>query len=397
MDANSSSWTTVREFLRDNDQHSIACFESVNWDQLCQIASNANRNLECVALDQITSGLNNVVRQLEFSDKTRWAARIPIIRNQRLASYSTKLDNEIAAMQFIRENSSLPVPRVFAYDTDANNGVKTAYMLIEVLPGIVAMDALGGHKVHGGVIPMRYRQTFYRSVAECHIQMTSMRLPKIGTIIRNEDGEYESGPIPGIGGPFDTAAAFFEAWADKVDFKLDKETITQMMQRSPVSAAEMTRIVEEFPSQIKSMAKQLDLYNNGPFPLCHDDFLHSNILVDEASFNVTGVIDWEGACTVPWVLVAYPEFLQVMPRSFDLPQHYDEDGQPLKESVRERWSEQRDYVDMVKSVEREDNLLSACLSSNLNQALAYSYGAFTTGKLGFYDRVVAQLKEGRYI
>ncbi|KAK0368383.1 hypothetical protein CLIM01_14259 [Colletotrichum limetticola] len=397
MATHSTSWTTVQDFLQSSDQQAIACFNQVNWDQLCRIASDANRGLECATLDQITSGLNNVVRQLQFSDKTCWAARIPIIRSESSCSHGTNLKNEIATMQFIQENSSLRVPRVFAHNTDMINVVNAVFMLIEILPGIVAMDALGGHKVHGGVIPVEYRKTFYRSVAECHVQMTSLRLPKIGAITRREDGGYDSGPIPGIGGPFDTAAAFFEAWADKAKFKLDKETITQMMQRGPISAEEMVRITDEFPPQIKSMANLLPFRNEGPFPLCHDDFLHSNIMVDEASFNVTGIIDWEGACTVPWGLVTYPEFIQVMPRAFDLPQHYDQDGYPLKESVREKWCEQRDYVEMVKSAEGEDNLLSTSLSNNLNQALAYSYGAFTTGKLGFYDRVVTELKKGTQV
>jgi hypothetical protein len=158
-------------------------------------------------------------------------------------------------------------------------------------------------------------------------------------------------------------------------------------------AEEMIQIVGDFPQQIKGMAKQLPLCNNGPFPLYHVDFLHSNIMVDEASFNVTGIIDWEGACTVPWGLVTYPDFLQVMPRSFDLPQHYDQNGQPLDEETRERWSERHDYVQMVKSVEGEDSLLSACLGNNLSQALAYSFVAFGIGKLGFYDKVIADLKK----
>jgi hypothetical protein len=43
------------------------------------------------------------------------------------------------------------------------------------------------------------------------------------------DGKFSimGGPLPGIGGPFDTATAFFEAWADSVKFKWDKETITR--------------------------------------------------------------------------------------------------------------------------------------------------------------------------
>lgn len=56
-----------------------------------------------------------------------------------------------------------------------------------------------------------------------------MRLPRIGTIIRNREGGYELGPSPGIGGPFNTAAAFFKAWADNVKFKWDNETIGRMM------------------------------------------------------------------------------------------------------------------------------------------------------------------------
>ncbi|KAK2020884.1 hypothetical protein LX32DRAFT_605704 [Colletotrichum zoysiae] len=395
MATNSTSWATVRDFLQDSDRQANACFNQVDWDQLCRIASDANRGLECVALDRVASGLNNVVRQLRFSDETRWAARIPIVRSGSPSSYAGKLQNEVATMQFVQENSGLRVPRVFAHNADANNAVNAAFMLIEMLPGIVAMDALGGYKVHGGVIPVEYRKTFHRSVAECHVQITSLRLPKIGAITRREDGGYEPGPIPGIGGPFDTAAAFFEAWAGKARFGRDEETIAQMMQGGPVSAEEMVRITDEFPWQIKSMAADLlPFRNEGPFPLCHDDFLHSNIMVDEASFNVTGIIDWEGACTVPWGLVAYPEFIKVMPRAFDLPQHYDRDGHPLEESVREKRRERRDYVDMVKSVEGDDDLLSTSLGNDLNQALAYSYGAFTTGKLGFYDRVVAELKKG---
>jgi len=199
--------------------------------------------------------------------------------------------------------------------------------------------------------------------------------------------------LPGIGGPFNTAAAFFEAWADNVKFKWDNETIGRMMQKGPIPAEQMIAIINQFPSQIKAMASRLSASNNGPFPLDHDDFLHSNIMVDENSFNVTGIIDWEGACTVPWELIAFPEFLQAMPASFDLPQKYDRDGQPLDEEMRQTWRERREYIEMVKSAELKDKLLSTCLSSNRSQALAYAYGAFTSiGKLGFYDRVIDEIE-----
>ncbi|KAJ5249537.1 hypothetical protein N7524_011853 [Penicillium chrysogenum] len=393
MSPTSTSWTTERDFLKKCDSETTDCFHRTQWGELCRIASDLAGHLECVALDQVASGLNNIVRVLKFSDETRWAARVHIGRSTSSAVSSTKLGNEVATMQFIKQHSELPVPRVFTYEVDENNPVCVAFILMELLSGSVAIDALGGYDVHRGVIPKEYRQTFYYSVAKCHVQLTSLRLPKIGTIVRNRDGGYECGPLPGIGGPFDTATEFFEAWANNVKFKWDKETIACMMQRGPISAEQMNAIIENFPSQIKAIASRLSVCNDGPFPLAHDDFLHSNIMVDESSFDVTGIIDWEGAFTVPYELVAFPDFLTVMPISFDLPEKYDRDGQPLNEELRERWRERGEYIEMVRSAELNDSLLSTCLSSKRSQAIAYLYGAYAGfGKLGFYDRVMKELE-----
>ena len=228
--------------------------------------------------------------------------------------------------------------------------------------------------------------------------MASLRFPKIGAIIRTHNGRYECGPLPGLGGPFDTATAFFEAWADSVKFKQNKDTIRHMMQKAPISAERMLAIIDNFPSQIKSMASRLSLCDKGPFPLSHEDFLHSNIMVDENTFDVTGIIDWEGACTVPIEFLTFPDFLTAMPMSFDLPGKYDQDGLPFDEGVREVWREREEYIEMVKSAELSDSLLSTCLlstclSSKRAQALAYSYGAYSfIGKLGLYDQVVVFLE-----
>lgn len=166
----SSSWSTVHDFHQNGDSRAVACLRRTRWNQLCCAASAANRRLECVALDQVASGLNNIVRLLEFSDGSRWAARVQIKSTTPAQASYSKLAAEIATMQFIREHSDLAVPKVFAYALDDQNPAGVAYMLIEVLPGTVAMDALGGYEVHRGVIPMQYRQPFYRSVAAAHVR-----------------------------------------------------------------------------------------------------------------------------------------------------------------------------------------------------------------------------------
>lgn len=101
-----SSWTSVKDFLESSGRRAVIRFQRTQWDQLCLIAANANRHLQCVALDQVTSGANNIVRLLQFSDGSRWAARVPI-------KGSAELETEVATMQYIKEHSSLAVLRVF--------------------------------------------------------------------------------------------------------------------------------------------------------------------------------------------------------------------------------------------------------------------------------------------
>lgn len=170
MSIDSTSWAPVEDFLQESDRETTDCFNRTQWNELCRIASDLNGHLKCTALNQVANGLNNIVRLLEFSDGTRWAARVHIQRNTSIP-ISTKLGSEVATMQFIKEHSSIPVPRVFAYEFELEdkNTVGNAFILMEVLPGSVAMDTLGGHKAHRGVIPKQHRQRFYRSVARCHV------------------------------------------------------------------------------------------------------------------------------------------------------------------------------------------------------------------------------------
>ena len=169
MSTKSTSWSTVEAFLKKSDTKTIHCFHQAQWDKLCRIASGIAGNVECIALDQVANGLNNIVRLLEFSNKNRWIARIHINRNSSSEFNITRLETEVSTMQFIKEHSDLPLPRVFAYELDEDNPVGVAFVLMELLPGSVAMDTHGGWDVHHGVIPREYRQTFYQSVAKCHV------------------------------------------------------------------------------------------------------------------------------------------------------------------------------------------------------------------------------------
>jgi aminoglycoside phosphotransferase (APT) family kinase protein len=109
-----------------------------------------------------------MVRLLQFADKTRWAARVHITRSGYLSTKS-RLQSEIATMLFIKENSDLPVAEVFAYELDEDNPVGAPFILMELLPGSVAMDTMGGYAVHRGIFPTECLESLCRSVAKCQV------------------------------------------------------------------------------------------------------------------------------------------------------------------------------------------------------------------------------------
>jgi hypothetical protein len=67
----------------------------------------------------------------------------------------------------------------------------------------------------------------------------------------NEDGKYQQGPIPRLGGPFDTATEFFKAWAAaNPKYPYQEETLRQA---SGQYADEVIPSVASFPKFINDI------------------------------------------------------------------------------------------------------------------------------------------------
>lgn len=222
--------------------------------------------------------------------------------------------------------------------------------------------------------------------------MANIRLPKIGSIIQRDDGTFDVGPLPGLGGPFDDAVDYFQAWADKAQFPYPVGDIRAAMGPGRLTE-QIVSSVQSFPDQLRKLASCLAPISDakGPFPLYHTDFLHSNILVDD-QYRTVGVIDWEGACTVPWELVELPLFLNMVPKVLDAPWNYGEDGRPIDEELVVLQGDRAWYVGLVKESEKEcdtDDRLSRTLGDGDVQGLAYAMRAFLDpGKIAEYVKVL---------
>ncbi|PVH69779.1 hypothetical protein DL98DRAFT_438310, partial [Cadophora sp. DSE1049] len=179
------------------------------------------------------------------------------------------------------------------------------------------------------------------------------------------------------------------AWAAHAKFPKSRTEIQRSMKNGPVN--EVLTAIVEFPLKVRAVANRVSSCDGGPFPVSHRDFLHSNIIVNQ-NYGILGVIDWEGACTVPWELVEFPLFLETVPFPMDASWNYDENGEPLDEETRQRWRERKEYVERVarfEAAEQIDDKLSATLNNQNFQNLAYTMRVYLDpGKLGFYLRVI---------
>ncbi|KAH7061876.1 hypothetical protein BKA63DRAFT_429851 [Paraphoma chrysanthemicola] len=359
---------------------------AIDWEALTQIAKHVKQRfskhdseIECKLSAAYKMGGVHVIRRLDFEDGTRWVARLQ--RRKADLGSAERLKQEVHTIEVIRERSKIPVPEVFWYDASCNNVVGVPYMLLEFIPADSAMDSFGGHKVHRGRTPPQYKTKYLDSMATIQVEMTAIRFPMIGGIVKLSDGTYSVGKLPGIGGPFETAVDFFCAWARNAKFPYREETIRK--RTSGVDVDAIIKSIKDFPAQLSNFAKRHS-FQSGPFPVIHADLYKSNLLVD-SKFCIQGVIDWESAIVGPWEIVEFIKDLCIVPSVMDGPLWSE------VESDREMLADRKRYISVVKTQEdakQLDHKLSQALDDWSTQNFAHAFWLYEDGRIGFYTDVL---------
>lgn len=155
---------------------------------------------------------------------------------------------------------------------------------------------------------------------------------------------------------------------------------------------EIAKSVSDFPDKMAELAERLVKWDRGPFPLCHVDFGHNNVVVTD-DYSILGVIDWEHAFAAPWETVGFRLTLQMIPAAMDAPWNYDEQGQPKDERDRVKLEDRRKYVAAVRRAEERGNfsssMLSEVLANTTVQDVATAVRLFCVSeKMGRYSKVL---------
>jgi len=288
--------------------------------------------VECQLLPDMEGGSYHVVFCIDFTDELQWVLKIPFKGHSEgwNTSLAGSLNAEAQTMRLIRQQTTIPVPEVYAFDSTLDNVLGCPFILMEMLPGNPLYE---GWFEHGAsqVKLERFRARSLQSIAEAISQLDRFEFEEGGSLLFGANGE-----VAGIGprryADMNTAyenmcARVFDGmpFCDMGPFQDVKGSfLSQLNQRNT------KRNTIKFARGANLLLRQLidwsltdtSISNKKPFVLAHPDFDTQNILVDEEG-NVTGIIDWDWVAAVPRS-VGFQKLPNFLVRDFD-PQNYEYD------------------------------------------------------------------------
>ncbi|KAI9512064.1 hypothetical protein F5148DRAFT_1165954 [Russula earlei] len=246
------------------------------------------------------------------------------------------MESEIATMQWVRERTSIPVPKTLAYDLDQSHALGP-HMLIEKVAG-VRLDTIFED------LPAESQDSLVSQLARFMVDLSHVSFPAIGSIVlpQPHDPSAPSQPpsspdLPPLGplthpcfyiegrtalsidrGPFPTARAYFLACAEReraatralftqgapagAEYQALLAETQAIVERAVTLLIELVRRCDGLDSADPELARYaLDLHELGP----------KNVIVaPDDPTRILALIDWQSASVRPrWRCARTPYWL----------------------------------------------------------------------------------------
>ncbi|KAK1240223.1 hypothetical protein MKX08_007665 [Trichoderma sp. CBMAI-0020] len=320
MERQYDDWEGFASLSPDSDKHTRIklLLSSANFEYLKARAIESRKKqqpnlpsyIKCdINLTRFTSGFNNVILKLAFSDNVNWIARIPYQDFD--AGDRISMLSEIATMKIIHENTDIPIPRVFEFEASADQPFGYPYIMMEYLSGRILPNGLAT------TIPLQYRAKAAQQLANVFSELQKLTFSRIGRLWCGENVDqpveivamaWHSSPDP-----LETSLEYFYNQRQSENQEIlslhpdDPDWLTACW----VLKTALTHIIIE--DRVR-----------GPFPLCHLDLHFGNMLFDK-EYKLVGIIDWSHAQAGPL------EQLSVCPELVIFPRLSDEENKPIVE------------------------------------------------------------------
>jgi isoamyl acetate esterase len=164
------------------------------------------------------------------------------------------------------------------------------------------MDKLPGRPLTSGLalsLPKEHLEKVARQFADIYVQLSTINFDKIGRLYRKGKEvdviSFVIGDNDELASPLATSLEYFYL-------------NVRSRNRATLQSVPSADRVEDFKTagwvlgqSLTNVVIERAMY--GPYPLCHMDLHHGNILFNE-QYDITGIVDWTGAQTVPWERLA---------------------------------------------------------------------------------------------
>ena len=101
--------------------------DSIDWNSLCQYASELHGGVRSTVDPKFTMGGRHVVRIINFEGGERWIARLRMTTDMDDDEQCQLVQREVDCIQLVRERTSVPVPAVYGYIASAKKSSKLTF------------------------------------------------------------------------------------------------------------------------------------------------------------------------------------------------------------------------------------------------------------------------------
>ena len=372
-----------------DERYLEACFGpllSISQKELIDLASNARnrispksqaQSIDCRFVTRL-NGSYNLVHILEFSDEVKYVIRVPVTGwGDRFGETAkSSLKSEALTMRFIRKETTIPVPDVYAFDTTNLNEIGAPYILMSFIPGFTVSSMWFDNS---GPTPLEdRRQRVLNSVAEAMAQLERFHFDKIGSLQFNGDltndgitigpcyiwdeetgdneDDEEKMAVKQLG-PFNTSKSYLQYCLDN----LERPKVFRPL------AHGCKKLLASMIRYLPSSSDQFTGSESETFVLSIPDYDSQNIMIDERG-NLTGIIDWDHVQSLPRFL-GYSSFPGWITRDWD-PLMYHYTRIETENSPEELEQYRLQYCDKMNQLLKGKNDARFTMKSHIYEAVA---------------------------
>ncbi|CAG8403730.1 unnamed protein product [Penicillium salamii] len=321
---------TSGQWLRDDKHQRQLRQIDFNFDELCRKVLKSNHGAKNIQSCEKKEGGFNRVFIFTLDDNSRVVARLPFISAgpAKLATAS-----EVATIQYLQRNTSIPIPEILDWSDDAANMVGSEYIIMEHAAGISLQQKWpsmsGDQKVT--CIDANYQKLK---------EMVDLSFPAYGSIYFSttpwgssklplDNDDFCPGPHCGTRywacgdsrhyqhtasnqGPWSTIGAYSDGLINAGLSRIPPED-SQLRNRPMYqgSVREHLALLEHGRAVLSAMSADSRFRDAAVPTLFHPDLHKRNIFVSQDDPSViTGIIDWQSSSIEPafWYADEAPDF-----------------------------------------------------------------------------------------